>query len=88
MPEFRDRRPDGHLPHPEDYDTPLTHTTLIEANRRFRQTGVPSVVGNDPEAADRLVRRTIKTRFNERRKGFEDFLTVGAYLEYLNGRDG
>ena len=84
MPVFHDRRPRQHLPQPEDYETPLTRTSLAEANKRFRQTGVSSVIGNDTAKADRIIKKAIKERFNERRKGFEDFQTVGAYMEYLN----
>jgi hypothetical protein len=80
---FRDRRANA-KPRDEDYETPLTRTTLVEANRRFRQDGVQAVVGKDTEAANRIVKHTIKTRFNARRKGFEEFESVGAYLEYLN----
>jgi hypothetical protein len=83
--EIRDRRPSGHLPAPDDYETPLTRTSLVEANRRFRLTGVQAAAGNDLVEADRLVKRTIKERFNGRRKGYEDFPTVGDYLAYLNG---
>lgn len=82
---FKDRRPQGHKPTDEDYGTPLTHTSLVEANRRFRQSGVQAVVGTDTGVADRIVKRTVKTRFNARRKGFEEFESVGAYLDYLNG---
>jgi hypothetical protein len=82
--DFRDRRPNA-LPSAEDYDRPLDRTSLVEANRRFRQAGVSAVVGNDSQAADRVVKKTIKERFNGRRKGFEDFPTVGEYLDYLNG---
>jgi hypothetical protein len=81
--DIRDRRPNAE-PSAEDYDRPLTRATLTEANRRFREAGVQSVVGKDPQAADRIVRRAIKERFNGRRKGYEDFPTVGDYLEYLN----
>jgi hypothetical protein len=83
--EFHDRRPDAQA-EPEDYGRPLTRTTLVEANRRFRQDGVQATVGKDPGIADRIVKHTIKERFNGRRKGFEDFPTVGAYLDYLNGQ--
>jgi hypothetical protein len=82
---FRDRRPNGHQPTADDYDQPLTRTSLVEANRRFRQTGVQDVVGHNPGKADRIVKQTIKERFNGRRKGFEDFPTVGDYMDYLNG---
>lgn len=83
MVEFHDRRLNAQ-PSAEDYDRPLTRTTLTEANRLFRQRGVQGTIGNDGEKADRIVRRTVKERFNSRRKGFEDFPTVGSYLDYLN----
>jgi len=83
MVEFRDRRPHA-KPEPEDYERPLTRQALTEANRRFRQNGVPSVIYTDPDAAGKIVKRTIKERFNSRRKGFEDFDSVGAYLQYLS----
>jgi hypothetical protein len=82
---FRDRRPDGHLPRAEDYGTPVTRTTLAAANRRFRETGVQLQAGWDREEAGRLIRKTIKDRFNGRRSGWDDFPTVGDYLEYMNG---
>jgi hypothetical protein len=81
---FRDRRPNA-IPRDEDYEQPLTRTSLVEANRRFRQAGVQAVIGKDVAAADRLIKKTIKERFNGRRKGFEDFPTVGDYMDYLNG---
>lgn len=83
MELFRDRRPSGHLPKPEDYSTPLSRTALAEANARFRVSGVQRAAGNDSAAADRLIRRATKTRFNARHKGQEDFPDVGSYLEYL-----
>lgn len=81
---FRDRRTNAKS-RDEDYDIPLTRTTLTDANRRFRQSGVQAVIGHNPGEADRLIKKTIKERFNDRRKGFEDFETVGEYLDYLNG---
>ena len=81
--EFNDRRPSAQ-PGPEDYEQPLTRISIVEANRRFRKIGVQAVVGKDSQAADRIVKRTIKERFNGRRQGCEDFPTVGDYLEYLN----
>jgi len=85
MVDFNDRRPNAD-PDPDDYERPLTRQTLTEANRRFRQTGVQAVIHTDPKTADRIVRRSIKERFNSRRKGLEDFDSVGAYLDYLKGQ--
>ncbi len=87
MAEFHDRRPNA-LPLPEDFETPLTHTNLIEANRRFRESGVTATVGTDPVLADKLVRKTTKSRFNARRKGQEEFSSVGEYLQYLHENVG
>lgn len=83
--EFRDRRPNGHLPRPEDYETPLSKTSLAEANRRFRASGVSAVIRTDPYSADTIIRRATKARFNSRREAEFDFRTIGEYLEYLNG---
>jgi len=81
MIEFNDRRNLGHLPKPEDYETPLTKARLTEANRRFRQSGVPRVVSTDREKAANIV--SIVTK--ERRKGtINPGQTVGEYLEFLN----
>jgi len=85
MVNFNDRRPNAE-PDPDDYERPLTRQSLTEANKRFRQSGVQAVIHTDPKTADRIVRRTIKERFNSRRKGFEDFPTIGAYMDYLNGQ--
>ena len=83
MDLFRDRRPSGHLPKPEDFSTPLSRTALTKANNRFRQSGVQRAAGNDSEAADRLIHMTAKARFIARHKGQDDFPDVGSYLEYL-----
>ena len=82
--DVRDRRPSGHLPGPDDFETPLTRQALTEANRRFKESGVPLAAGNDPEEAARLIRKATKTRFNSRRRDVGDFDSVGSYLEYLN----
>ena len=85
MVDFRDRRPGGHLPRPEDYETPLTRTRVAEADERFRLSGVQGILGPDPDEAERRIKHAIKSRFNRRRNGQGDFATVGDYLEYLNG---
>ena len=84
MDLFRDRRPSGHLPKPEDFSTPLSRTALTKANNRFRQSGVQRAAGNDSVQAETIVRRLTKERFNARHKGAEDFPDVGSYLQYLN----
>lgn len=81
MVDFNDRRDLRHLPKAEDYETPLTKTSLTEANRRFRQSGVPTVVHSDREKAAKMVSTTMKLR----RKGEINPETVGEYLEFLNG---
>lgn len=79
---FHDKRDQSHLPKSEDYDIPLTKTSLVVANKRFRQTGAPRVVGNDKEKAARIVSSVTK----DRRKGIiNPGNTVGEYLEFLNG---
>ena len=88
MDLWHDRRPSGHLPKPEDYETPLSRAALAEANKRFRESGVQRAAGNDANAADRLIRKMTKDRFNARRKGQEDFPDVGSYLAYLASQDG
>lgn len=81
--DFNDRRDLRHLPRPEDYETPLTRTSLAEANRRFRQSGVPRVVHSDREKAAKIV----STAMTQRRKGVVSPQTVGEYLEFLNGME-
>lgn len=81
--DFNDRRRNAR-PDPEDYDRPLTRETLIEANRKFRENGVQDVIGTDPDTADKIIRRTVKERFNRRRRLTGDFDTVGEYLEWLS----
>ena len=84
MALWHDRRPSGHLPKPEDYETPLSRAALAEANKRFRESGVQRAAGTDSSQAEVIVRRLTKDRFNARHKGAEDFPDVGSYLEYLN----
>jgi hypothetical protein len=81
--DFHDRRANAE-PDPDDFERPLTKTSITEANKRFRENGVQAVVGKDTGTADKIVRRTTKNRFNGRRKGSEDFASVGEYLAYLN----
>ena len=69
------------MPDEDDYSVPLTKATLTEANRRFRQFGVPKVVGTDKEQAAKIVNETMK----QRRKGVVNPQSVGEYLEFLNG---
>jgi len=85
--DVNDRRANAR-PSEEDYQTPLSRRALTEANRLFRENGVQAVVGKDSRAADRIVKRTVKERFNGRRKGAGDFSSVGEYLDYLNGLAG
>jgi hypothetical protein len=77
---FNDRRPAEHLPTEEDYERPLDRSALAEANKRFRHSGVPSVIHSDPDAAHQRIREVTKLR----RKG-QQFNSVGEYLEFLNG---
>lgn len=81
--ELRDRRPPRPEPRAEDYETPLTRTGLAEANRKYLQTGVRGRLGVDQNRAREIVRRTTKDRFTARRKGLEDFSSLGEYLEFL-----
>ena len=81
MVAFNDRRNLNHLPSQEDYDTPLTKSTLAKANNRFRQSGVSKAVGTDKEMAATIVSKAMKNR----RKGVYSPKTVGEYLELLNG---
>lgn len=83
MDLFNDRRQQSHLPKEEDYSVLLTKATLTEANRRFRQFGVPRVVGTDKEKAAKIVHTAMK----QRRKGVVSPQTVGEYLEFLNGME-
>jgi hypothetical protein len=85
--DIRDRRPSGHLPGPDDFETPLTRQALTEANKRFKESGVPLAAGNDPVEAARRIRRATKGRFNLRVREGQDFGTVGDYLEYLNSEE-
>jgi hypothetical protein len=80
MIEFHDKRNLAHLPKPSDYEVPLTRSALTSANRRFRQTGVPKVIGNDRDKAEQAVKSGSKAR----RKGDYKGQTVGEYLEFLN----
>jgi hypothetical protein len=81
MDIFHDRRNLGHLPTQDDYEVPLTKTSLAAANRRFRQSGVPRVIHSDRTKAASIVSTTMRLR----RKGVVNPQTVGEYLEFLNG---
>lgn len=85
--DIHDRRPNGHLPTPDDFEIPLTRQALIEAHRRFKESGVPLIAGNDSEEAARRIRRATKGRFNLRVREGQDFGSVGDYLEYLNSEE-
>ena len=80
MIEFHDKRDQRHIPRAEDYDKELTRASLIEANKRFRQTGVPRVISSDKEKAATIV----KIAARNRRKGINTGQNVGEYLEFLN----
>lgn len=81
--DVNDRRPAKPSPRDEDYERPLTRRGITEANREFIQTGVQGRLGVDHGAAREIVRRVTKDRFTARRKGLEDFSSVGEYLEFL-----
>lgn len=82
---FHDRRKTDHLPRDDDYSTPMEPSAVAEANRRFRESGVPGVirVKNRPFADD-IVSETQKIRHRARRAEGKDFSSVGEYLEFLN----
>lgn len=79
MVEFNDRRKADHIPTEDDYSTPLTWTSLVEANKRFRQTGVSGrIVGQDKATAEKIIKDASRNRsYGE---------TVGEYLDVLNTR--
>jgi hypothetical protein len=84
MVYFNDRRPRHHVPTEEDYRTPLTRTMVTEANKRFRNSGVPEVIHSNQKKADKIVNEATKKRFKSRRRSGQDFQSVGEYLEFLN----
>lgn len=85
MDTIRDRRPNKHIPTPEDYETPLTRSALLEANKRFRAYGVPGAVpGSNRDKADRIVKDVTRERYKRHKISGQDFESVGEYLEYLN----
>lgn len=93
MIEFNDRRRAEHIPTDEDWETPLTWTSLVEANNRFRQTGVSGrIVGQDKETAEKIIKDVSRNRSYMKRhpEYYGDaplvYPTVGEYLHVLNGR--
>lgn len=85
MEFFHDRRKTDHLPRDEDFETPMEPLAVAEANRRFRESGVPGVIRaqNRPLAAD-IVSETQRIRHRARRAEGKDFSSVGEYLEFMN----
>lgn len=79
---FHDRRDLKHLPVSEDYSRPLNRATILEANKRFRETGVPGCVPDaNREIAARIVKEVNRKKLNSVKNSGQ---TVGEYLEYLN----
>lgn len=81
--EINDRRPPRPLPKPEDYETPLSRTTVKSVHQEYRQTGVRGRLGADKARADQIVRQATKDRFTARRQGIGDFETLAEYKEFL-----
>jgi hypothetical protein len=83
--ELNDRRPARPSPSDEDFERPLSKTGLAEANRSFVQAGVRGRLGTDPDRARGIVRKLTKDRFTARRRGQDDFGSIGSYVAYLQG---
>lgn len=83
MEYFRDRRASA-SPGEDDYSTPVSRDSLVEANARLR----------DATPQYKLDRRntSISTlavqRHRSREAGSGDFASVGHYLEFLQGSSG
>jgi hypothetical protein len=85
--DINDRRPPRPLPKPEDYEKPLTRTSISEVNREYLQAGVRGRLGTDSDTARKVIRETTKDRFKARRRaGEEPLSTLGDYKEYLAWR--
>ena len=78
--DFNDRRPCA-SPSDDDWSTPVTRESLVDANARLR--------GATPQYRLDHRNRSISTlavqRFRSRESGEGDFASVGEYLEFLHG---
>lgn len=79
--EFNDRRPRLEV-RPEDYETPVTRSSVTRANAALRNAMLPS----DAEHGNHYISTVIQKRYRERkREGQEPFRSVGEYLEAMHG---
>lgn len=79
--EFHDRRPKLEV-RPEDYETPVTRSSVTQANARLRDAMLPS----DADHGNHHIGTVIQRRYRERkREGHEPFGSVGEYLESMHG---
>jgi hypothetical protein len=79
---FNDRRPYGG-PREEDYQTPVSRDSLVDANARLRDA-TPQYRLDD---RNRTIRTLAVQRHRSRRSGEGDFASVGEYLEFLAGAE-
>lgn len=79
--EFNDRRP--HLDiRPEDYETPVTRSSVSDANARLRS----AVIAPDREQRAQHINQVTKRRHRDRKRELgEPFQSVGQYLEDMHG---
>ena len=77
---FNDRRVSA-SPSEDDYATPVTRTTLIEANDRVRRATPEYHL----DGTNTGIRTLAVQRHRARNDGRGDFDSVGSYLEFVQG---
>lgn len=79
--EFNDRRPSLRVTD-EDYETPVTRSSVTAANARLRS----AMIAPDAEHGNHHIDTVIQRRYRERkREGQEPYRSVGEYLEAMHG---
>lgn len=80
---FRDRRPSA-SPVDDDYATPLSRDSLVEANNRLRAATPRYQLDRRNTGISTLAVQ----RHRSRQAGSGDFDSIGSYLEFLQGSGG
>lgn len=80
MDYFNDRRPSA-APCDDDYSTPVSRGTLIDANARVRAATPAYRMSRQNTAISTLAVQ----RHRSREAGAGDFASVGEYLEFVTG---
>jgi hypothetical protein len=81
--DFNDRRPCA-SPCEDDWSTPLSRETLVDANARLRGATPQYRLGD----RNRSISTLAVQRHRSREAGQGDFSSIGEYLEFLAGAQG